>query len=139
MKITMSKADLVGVQNVLALIDQGIESSGQEGLFEAITGMSIQDVLQKRIVDDGIGVITYTEDEATIDAPAEKLELVYAAMNPYNLGMVLGLALAAFNAGAAYVAHTSETLEDLENSVKPERPPSKLGIVRPPKFRAFKT
>ena len=46
---------------------------------------------------------------------------------------------AALNAGAAYVAHTSDTLEEMENSVKPERPPSKLGIVRPPKFRPFKT
>lgn len=113
MKISMTRADLVVALSALQSFASGFEEVTESGAFDEILEAKIEDLLENKIIDDGIGKITYTEEGIDIDIAPENLAKVYEAYDLGDLGALVGTAALVLKMGKIYQKATKRRLNKL--------------------------
>lgn len=113
MKISMTRADLVVALSALQSFASGFEETTSSGVFDEILDAKIEDILEKKIVNDGIGVITYTSEGVEIEIKPEGLSKIYAAYDMNALGVLVGHAAMTLKMAKSYKKATEKRLVEL--------------------------
>lgn len=113
MKISMTRADLVVALSALQSFAAGFEETTSSSVFDEILDAKIEDILEKKIVNDGIGVITYTEEGIEVEVSPEGLAKVYEAYDMGALGRLAGSVAMTLKMAKAYKKATDKRLNKL--------------------------
>lgn len=113
MKISMTRADLVVALSALQSFAAGCEETTSSGVFDEILNAKTEDILEEKIVNDGIGVITYTKEGIEVEVSPEGLAKVYEAYDMGALGRLVGSVAMTLKIAKAYKKATDKRLNEL--------------------------
>jgi hypothetical protein len=113
MQIIMTRADFVVALSALQLFCKGFEEVTNSGVLEEIQAVTIDELLQEKVINDGIATITYTEVGVIINLDDKGLAKIYEAYDLESLGELVGTIMLAVKLGKHYQKATKKRLDKL--------------------------
>lgn len=113
MQIIMTRADFAVALAAIQLFCKGFEEVTNSGVFDELQEVTVDELLQEKVINDGIANITYTEVGVIINLDDKGLAKIYEVYDLESLGELVGTIMLAVKLGKHYQKATKKRLDKL--------------------------